>query len=425
MRAGMITTRTALYQAICAQPDEDLPRLAFADLIEDEGDDLWAAFIRSQIALARVPDYDPLAIATRQREPDVLTGWCMAHTLPPLPPCCSWQVFEFRRGFPWKLAVRSPVGLLSATDAVFQAAPIQALSFDPRTRAELEALPRWRGLARIRRLEFAQTRLSRQLLLTLGHSPLTAGVTELACECDSITAEGLHALVESEWFPRLRVLELRSNIIPPSSLVDALTAVPHEGQLVQLSLTTNRLAPPDIARLLAAPALRTLQTLDLSYNPLGPAGLEALAGSGLLRQLTTLHLQRTEPGAAGLRLLTESSGLANVRVLDLTSNRLGPGAIRGLVYSPHVRGLRVLKVSNNPLGEAGIRALAQSPQLAGLLELDIADTGLTEAGALALADSPYLGHLLRLNVASRDLGRPLTDHAQGALRERFGNRLCL
>ena len=30
----MTTDRDALYRAICAQPDEDTPRLAFADLIE-------------------------------------------------------------------------------------------------------------------------------------------------------------------------------------------------------------------------------------------------------------------------------------------------------------------------------------------------------------------------------------------------------
>ena len=41
--------------AICAHPDEDTPRLAFADLLEEDGDSSRAAFIRTQVALARVP----------------------------------------------------------------------------------------------------------------------------------------------------------------------------------------------------------------------------------------------------------------------------------------------------------------------------------------------------------------------------------
>lgn len=49
----MTSSHDALYRAICAHPDEDTPRLAFADLIEEDGDGRRAAFIRAQVALAR------------------------------------------------------------------------------------------------------------------------------------------------------------------------------------------------------------------------------------------------------------------------------------------------------------------------------------------------------------------------------------
>jgi uncharacterized protein (TIGR02996 family) len=44
-----MTDRDALLRAILANPDEDTPRLAFADLLDEEGERKRAAFIRSQI----------------------------------------------------------------------------------------------------------------------------------------------------------------------------------------------------------------------------------------------------------------------------------------------------------------------------------------------------------------------------------------
>ena len=124
----MTSSHDALYRAICAEPDEDTPRLAYADLIEEDGDpvaradqpagrDRRAHFIRAQIALARVPEYDPLWVSARQHEPDAATGHLMAHTLPKkgeLPRGYSWHKFEFRRGFPWKAGVLSLAAFVDA-----------------------------------------------------------------------------------------------------------------------------------------------------------------------------------------------------------------------------------------------------------------------------------------------------------------------
>lgn len=48
----MITTdRDALLRAVLDHPDDDLPRLAFADWCEENGDDARAEFVRVQVAL--------------------------------------------------------------------------------------------------------------------------------------------------------------------------------------------------------------------------------------------------------------------------------------------------------------------------------------------------------------------------------------
>ncbi|HUR53165.1 MAG TPA: TIGR02996 domain-containing protein, partial [Gemmataceae bacterium] len=151
-----MTPHDALYAAICAHPDEDTPRLAFADLLEEEGDSPRAAFIRTQVALARVPEYDPLWVKTRHFDFNAISGWGVAHTLPKnLPAGCGWHDFEFRRGFPWKVSVRSLDTFLDGGAAVFDAAPIQALEIDANNRPDLSALGEWPHLARLRRLEFS------------------------------------------------------------------------------------------------------------------------------------------------------------------------------------------------------------------------------------------------------------------------------
>lgn len=415
----------ALYRAICAHPDEDTPRLVFADLVEEAGDGARAAFIREQVALARVPEYDPLYISAWQTIPDAITGWGQTHHLPPMPRYCTWYSFEFRRGFPWKVGVLSIQELIAGGDEVFEAAPIQAFDIDPRARRDVGLLANWPQLARVRRLDFGLSRHGAYGLAQLGDSPHAAHLTELTFNHDGITFEGLEALALSPLFPRLKLLELRANTIPPSLLVDALAAVPRPGALVRLSLAANRLSQHDAAHLFSLPVMQNLEYLDLSDNPLHVAGIQTLAESGLLSGLRVLKLEHTNPGVPGVKALTDSSGLGGIRSLDLSANRLGPTAVKVLAAAGAVRGLRVLNLSYNPVTDAGAVALANSRSLSGLLELNLADTGLTDTGAMALAESPHLGKLLRLNLTSRETGRPFGAAARQALVERFGDRVTL
>jgi uncharacterized protein (TIGR02996 family) len=47
--------RQAFLEAICAAPDDDAPRLVYADWLEEHGDPERAEFIRAQIELAKPP----------------------------------------------------------------------------------------------------------------------------------------------------------------------------------------------------------------------------------------------------------------------------------------------------------------------------------------------------------------------------------
>jgi uncharacterized protein (TIGR02996 family) len=424
----MADSRDALYRAICAEPDEDTPRLAFADLIEEEGDPLRAAFIRAQIALARVPPYDMSAVTTRHVNPGAVNGHAMAHTLPTnLPEAYGWHAFEFRRGFPWKIGVHSVDAFDPAGDAVFEMAPIRALDIGSLGRPDIAILADWPHLSRLERLEFSSAHLGPHEAERLGNAPFAAAMAELAFEFDGISAEGLEALVRTPLFARLRALDLRSSAIPLALLADALGLVRQPGALARFSLASNWLRGADAEQLFALPVMRGLEHLDLSDNSfLGPLGAEALAKSGILESVRILDLADTHPGVPGIRALAESGALAGVRCLYLAECGLGPVAVKALAQSASVRGLRVLDLSSNRVRDAGATALAGSPALAGLLELDLADAELTDVGARALAGSPYFDGLLRLNLLSTSrAAQQIGPAARRTLTERFGSRVVL
>jgi uncharacterized protein (TIGR02996 family) len=419
----MNSSHEALYRAICAQPNEDTPRLMFADLVEEDGDTLRAQFIRTQIALANVPAYDPAWVNARQFETDAALGWAMAHTLPKVPSGYSWRQYEFRRGFPWMIHVLS-LNALAQSEELFSVAPIQALDVDLSVRSDFGTFTDWPHLSRLHKLEFSDGWFGADEITQLVESPHAANLTEFDFEGEGIAPDGLTALAASALFTRLKGLELRSNAIPSALLVDSLSAATEPGLLSRLSLPYNRIDRDDAENLFRLPLMQGLQHLDVSDNDrLGPDGVTALAESGLLRGLRILNLSKTLPGVAGVKALTAARGLAGLRMLDLSDNRLGPVAVKVLAGCGGFRGLRVLNLTNNPLGDAGASALAESRALSGLLELDLRDTGVGYAGALALARSPHLSGLLRLDLRNRDQ-RPLADAAREALFERFGDRVC-
>lgn len=77
-----MTEDQAFLQAIAEQPDDDAPRLIYADYLEERGQVERAEFIRVQIELSLVPalewvgdeDADPKVLAWMRREEELLMG---------------------------------------------------------------------------------------------------------------------------------------------------------------------------------------------------------------------------------------------------------------------------------------------------------------------------------------------------------------
>src|SRR5437868_14865571 len=65
-------TEEAFIQAIIADPDDDAPRLIYADWLDEQGESERAEFIRVQIALARMDEDDERRPELEVRERNLL-----------------------------------------------------------------------------------------------------------------------------------------------------------------------------------------------------------------------------------------------------------------------------------------------------------------------------------------------------------------
>jgi uncharacterized protein (TIGR02996 family) len=89
----------AFLEAVLANPDDDAPRLIFADWLEERGQAARAEFIRLQIRLAQTPEHDRFyqEIYPRQRQ-EFYGGLLMARC-----PYCQ-RDFTGRRCYPFVAA---------------------------------------------------------------------------------------------------------------------------------------------------------------------------------------------------------------------------------------------------------------------------------------------------------------------------------
>jgi len=141
----------AFLRAICDQPDEDTPRLVFADWLDEQGGEVnvaWAELIRGQVALARDPGNERERLAARDRvlEPTVIAAWPKRLGLPD---GLAWQ--NWTRGFPLTLSGSGTI-IRAARPAFAGRIPLREFNIKPATDADLVEFVMWPELKLVRKL---------------------------------------------------------------------------------------------------------------------------------------------------------------------------------------------------------------------------------------------------------------------------------
>ncbi len=413
----MPTTRDAFLADILEHPEDDTPRLVFADWLEDNGEADRAEFIRVQIEAARLGRYEPRREALEQRIKALLDRyrktWLQEVTAWARPG--AW----FERGFVGK--VECPAGqLLKSAAELFRRAPVQAIVLKDASADQVVALAAAPFLARL--TDISLTHISIQPVAALLASPHLGRLLGFSLTSYSPLGPDLgRSLALSAALTRLARLSLpRADIGPEGARF--LASSPNVEHLATLDLSINSLGNEGTTELFTAPRLGRLKELYLSFNSIGPAGVRALATSPALAELTRLDLSANPLGPEGAQALAQSQHLDRLRWLNLGGGaQLRDAGAAALARSPSLANLSHLGLQSSTIGPEGVRALADSPHLSRLASLDLARNPIKDEGARALLESPHLASLARLNLFQCDLGK----EARQALRQRFGEGLTV
>ena len=442
----------ALLRAIFATPEEDTPRLAYADWLDEQGGEANAAraeYIRLEIDYAkRFPErrWSQQKQDARKRA----VGLFNHHSREWFPELFGRKNVlrgargrpDMGRGFPYRLLCDAGK-LLDVGERLMQLAPIVEVEFRDIGVNDLRRLVRAPWVQGFRRLNLSGysntpdwaalaecpylTRLDE--LVPHGGYLEVAGAARVAAADPvpnlrrlsvsfRVGDDGLAALFGGAAFAGLRKLSLSSAGSDRPYGIGGVRAVCGSPALSGLTAFDLRLRPmPDLTRTLTGATFWPgLEDLDLLRNGLGDDDLVALLKPRT--PLRRLEFQDNEVTARGAVRLAEHAAFAGLTVLNLSGNPIGDAGLTALVASPHARNLRSLDVSRCHFGPSAVAALAESPHLTNLRELWVYGNELGLKAARALCASPHLGGLTYLYVGS------VTATAKKELKARFGAAVC-
>lgn len=375
----MHSERECLLAAVAANPDADLPRLVYADWLEERGEAVRAHFIRLQVAEWRDPE--PWELSAAPRPSSVLADGYRHEWLSALPANQRpWVRFE--RGFAETLSSpKMRTGFLRLLERPHgELATVRRAELYPGARpraGDTERVATSPGLARLRELVAVAGGSEGLNTARIAASPRLTNLASL-----TLTGPGYRSLP----VPAPESLGLRRLVMSADLLVPA--------------------GPP--------PTFPILTDLELTARVLNLSALRPLLRGELAPNLSRLWLHI--PGVPARQLVADLD-LPNLRHLALGNH--GPEVAEVVRLGPLAPRLKGLSFAGPRFPLATFARLVESPTLPNLTRLDM----LTNCAADALAD--YLLNsdaALRLDKLCVGIGWAATSRA-GRLREKYGAKL--
>lgn len=398
-----MSDRDALLAAIRSHPEEDTPRLMFADWLEEQGDEVRAEFVRLQCELARLESDGSGSQAVYEFlcERDYVTR-----------PAADWTQID--DGIHTRLALATRAGDLERRhgEAWRPKLPRRSkVEFGAFRRgfAHYITLPRGKPLEKIAPLvrdrlpafTLVAHNFDADLVAQLRDAQLADRLAGLFVtgEC----ATGLEALGKLPEAANLRSLDLRAWDTPPA--LTALATAPHFAGLRVLQMREMNLTADDAQQVFCAPHLRGLTRLHVRGD--GAWALDtvrAFAEAGFTA-LTSLRFTRAGLGDDAARVLARCAALKNVTDLDLGHNALTGRGVTDLLCSKVLTKLAFLGIEYNTANGLDAKKLAAA-RPAALRMLHAHGCQFRTADVRALARSPRLRTLWYLDLDSNNLGTP-------------------
>ncbi len=317
-------TEDDLLAAILAAPDDDGPRLVYADWLQEQGD-LRGEFIETAILAETLPDGDPRRDACRDR----LNA--------------MWR----DEGERWAATLGSQI--------TWKRGLVGWLGMERRHAQAGAAILRGTCLRDLQLNEpFGADDVTR-LVAMLPHMRLTKLFTGFGVARDEI-----RRLLASPALAGLRIADVFVEG-GADAIVEAAVRLPLLEELVV------RGGGPSDAAAHAIATSATLSAVFLDYGGITWTGAAAMLRAPSLRSLRL----RRHALAAGIEAFLAAPGLERLETLGLAANALDADAIRAIVHAPALAGLPELSLADIPLPAASPAAVDPSPFLRQRLTLEL------------------------------------------------------
>jgi uncharacterized protein (TIGR02996 family) len=198
----------ALLKAVIAEPEDDAPRLIYADWLEENGQEARAEFIRVQVALARMKEESRDHRDLRARAGELLRMYDIIWAGPFRKATAYWG---YVRGF----ILGTTCDLRSFgnhAEALFRHAPIQRL-YLRKARGVVAQFVSVPELIRIDTISLAYERMNDDDAHALARCPYLKCLNHLMLSGNAIGDSGARALASSPYLDSLDILDLGNN--PP------------------------------------------------------------------------------------------------------------------------------------------------------------------------------------------------------------------
>jgi uncharacterized protein (TIGR02996 family) len=450
----------AFLQAIHDNPEDDTPRLVYADCLEENGDSARAEFIRVQCEKVQLPRWHrrwPL-LAWRERALLARHEHAWRGELPEIPGV-EWGAFE--RGFVHEVRVDNGLVLSDHAEEICRSAPVRWATITGyqswpdcppvpflsglRLESDLNALHEEPDrvfqsplLSKLKALDLSGLSMEGEQFAALGRTVQLGNLETLllddcfmgngnlrpfaeSAQFRNLTTLSMKGnrygyyedarirpadaalLARSPYLTQLRSLDLTGNELDGPALFDLLES-PHLTNLRELALSHNRITKDGMTRLFEAQTATRLHRLALDHNPIGDAGAQVLAGAAFCAELCDLDLDTCEISAKGVRTLAEAPWFGGLGRLNLNHNSAGADGVFALTRGCASGRLVELHLRDNDLDTEAVTLLADSPSLRGPHTLDLSENALDEEALATFSTSPHLTQLRELHLNHCTLG---------------------
>ncbi len=294
-----MTTQKDLYKAILADPNNDELRLIYADWCEENGDPDRAEFIRIQLQLDSVLEFERGYAELTQRSDALLKKHRLAWTddvvaelaeegIDVHPRMCA-----YRRGFVTAIGGYSLPWWFKHFQAVRKVAPLSSLyirqrdSFQDLDRNVIQAFTGNEHFSQLQYIRCDRNDGGDYLLNILAEASHLTHVRALVLKQCNISDTGMTALAKANHFKRLALLDLESNAV--TDIGAEAFREEHFSQLRWLSLNSNQIGSAGVISIAKAQSMSRLGWLSLASNQrVGDEGFIALLESPHLHNLQIL-----------------------------------------------------------------------------------------------------------------------------------------